>query len=69
MSIPGQVLFIFAADYIHSITQADQTNFGPVFIFSYLSAALLQVSCLIHLNNEVLKNNNGIKTRTISLWS
>lgn len=40
MSIPGQILFIYAADYIHM----DQSTIGAAFVLSYLSVSLLQVS-------------------------
>jgi len=44
MSIPGNVLFIFAADYINYST----STVTWVFVLSYLTASLVQVSC--HLN-------------------
>lgn len=40
MSIPGQILFIYVADYIHM----EASTIGPAFVFSYLFASLLQVS-------------------------
>lgn len=40
MSVPGQVLFIFVADYIHM----SKSTIGPLFVMSYLSVSLLQVS-------------------------
>uniref|UniRef100_A0A1B0DJA8 SLC41A/MgtE integral membrane domain-containing protein n=1 Tax=Phlebotomus papatasi TaxID=29031 RepID=A0A1B0DJA8_PHLPP len=40
MSIPGQVLFIFVADYIHM----SSSTIGVPFIFSYLTVSLIQVS-------------------------
>lgn len=39
MSIPGQILFIFLADYIHMST----STIGFPFLLSYLSVSLLQV--------------------------
>jgi solute carrier family 41 len=40
MSIPGQVLFVFAADYIH---MSGQTTIGAPFALSYLTVGLIQV--------------------------
>lgn len=39
MSIPGQVLFIFVADYIHM----GSTTIGAPFMLSYLTVSLIQV--------------------------
>lgn len=47
MSIPGQIMFIFVADYIHM----EKSTIGPVFVCSYLFVSLLQVSI-----NETYKN-------------
>lgn len=41
MSIPGQVLFICIADYIHQST----STIGAPFILSYMTVSLVQVSC------------------------
>lgn len=40
MSIPGQVLFIFVADFIHKST----STIGAPFVLSYLTVSLIQVS-------------------------
>lgn len=40
MSIPGNILFIFAADYINMST----STVSWVFVVSYLTASLVQVS-------------------------
>lgn len=40
MSIPGQVVFIYAADIFHQ----NRSTLGPVFVFSYLVVSLVQVS-------------------------
>ena len=40
MSIPGQVLFIILADYIHM----GRTTIGAAFLVSYLTVSFLQVS-------------------------
>jgi solute carrier family 41 len=40
MSIPGQVLFIFVADYIHM----SGSTIGAPFIFSYMTVSFIQVS-------------------------
>lgn len=44
MSIPGQILFIYIADYIHM----SKSTIGPAFVLSYLLVSLLQVSPLIY---------------------
>jgi hypothetical protein len=40
MAIPGIVLFIFIADFIHM----GQSTIGAPFVFSYLTVSLTQVS-------------------------
>ncbi|XP_055390205.1 solute carrier family 41 member 1 isoform X2 [Condylostylus longicornis] len=45
MSIPGQVVFIFAADWIH---QGESTVQYP-FILSYLSMSLIQIMLLLYI--------------------
>lgn len=44
MSIPGQVLFILVADYIHM----GRTTIGAPFMISYLTVSFIQVGSLIH---------------------
>lgn len=44
MSIPGQILFIYIADYIHM----SKSTIGPAFVLSYLLVSSLQVSILIY---------------------
>lgn len=44
MSIPGQVLFIIIADYIHM----SGSTIGAPFIFSYMTVSIIQVSFLLH---------------------
>lgn len=39
MSIPGQLIFIYLADYIHMT----YSTIGPTFVFSYLCVSLIQV--------------------------
>lgn len=41
MSIPGQTLFVFAADYIH---MSGINTIGAPFVLSYLTVSLIQVS-------------------------
>lgn len=43
MSIPGQIVFIYVADYIHM----GESTIGPAFVSSYLFVSLLQVSSLL----------------------
>ena len=40
MSIPGQILFIFVADFIHKST----STIGAPFVFSYLAVSLILVN-------------------------
>ena len=40
MSVPGQVLFIFVADFIHKST----STIGAPFVLSYLTVSLIQVN-------------------------
>lgn len=40
MSIPGQILFIFVADWIHM----SRSTIGAPFVFSYMTVSLIQVS-------------------------
>lgn len=40
MSIPGQILFIYAADYIHM----SSSTIGIPFVLSYLTVSLIQVN-------------------------
>lgn len=40
MSIPGQILFVFCADYIHQ----SGSTIGAPFFLSYLTVSLVQVS-------------------------
>lgn len=51
MSIPGQILFIYIADYIHM----SKSTIGPAFVLSYLLVSLLQVSS-IDLNRFAIDN-------------
>lgn len=43
MSIPGQILFIFVADYIHM----SASTIGAAFVCSYITVSLVQVSSII----------------------
>ncbi|XP_055303770.1 solute carrier family 41 member 2 isoform X2 [Sitodiplosis mosellana] len=45
MSIPGQILFIYVADYIHR----DESTIGGVFICSYMFVSLLQICTLLYI--------------------
>lgn len=44
MSIPGQIIFIYLADYIHM----SMSTIGFTFIFSYLTVSLLQICILLY---------------------
>lgn len=50
MSIPGQVIFIFVADYIHQM----RSTIGVAFVFSYLIASLIQVLFLLYLAHVMI---------------
>jgi solute carrier family 41 len=55
MSIPGQVLFIFVADYIHM----SGSTIGAPFVFSYLTVSLIQVrNVFVIFNGFYLKFSN-----------
>lgn len=50
MSIPGQVLFIFAADYIHM----SESTIGAPFVFSYMLVSLIQVMLLLYIAHVII---------------
>lgn len=52
MSIPGQILFIFIADYIHK----SASTIGAPFVLSYLAVSLFQVS----QTHEILKETKKL---------
>ncbi|XP_013108442.2 solute carrier family 41 member 1 isoform X1 [Stomoxys calcitrans] len=50
MSIPGNILFIFAADYIHM----SQSTVTFAFVMSYLVASLIQVMLLLYIAHIIV---------------
>lgn len=50
MSIPGQVLFIYVADYIHMSV----STIGALFIFSYLFVSLIQIMVLLYIAHVII---------------
>lgn len=50
MSMPGQILFIFCADYIHM----GQTTLGAAFVLSYSAVSLLQISLLLYTSHVMI---------------
>ncbi|XP_017852433.1 solute carrier family 41 member 1 isoform X2 [Drosophila busckii] len=50
MSIPGNILFIFVADYINM----NQTTVTWVFMLSYLTASLIQVMLLLYIAHIIV---------------
>uniref|UniRef100_A0A182U409 SLC41A/MgtE integral membrane domain-containing protein n=1 Tax=Anopheles melas TaxID=34690 RepID=A0A182U409_9DIPT len=50
MSIPGQVLFIFVADYIHM----SRSTIGAPFVLSYLFVSTLQVMLLLYIAHIII---------------
>ncbi|XP_058063198.1 solute carrier family 41 member 1 [Anopheles bellator] len=50
MSIPGQVLFIFAADYIHM----QRSTIGAPFVLSYLFVSTLQIMILLYIAHVII---------------
>lgn len=50
MSLPGQILFIFVADYIHM----GQSTLGVPFVLSYLSVSLLQICLLLYTSHVMI---------------
>lgn len=50
MSIPGQVLFIFVADYIHM----SESTIGAPFVLSYMLVSLIQVMLLLYIAHVII---------------
>lgn len=50
MSIPGQILFIFIADYIHM----SKSTIGPAFVLSYLLVSSLQICTLLYIAHVMI---------------
>lgn len=50
MSIPGQIIFIFCADYIH----AGQVTLNPVFVTTYSLVSLLQLCILLYTAHVII---------------
>ncbi|TMW40164.1 hypothetical protein DOY81_014756 [Sarcophaga bullata] len=50
LSIPGNILFIFVADYIHM----SQSTITWVFAFSYLLASLIQLMLLLYIAHIIV---------------
>ncbi|XP_041768504.1 solute carrier family 41 member 1 isoform X1 [Anopheles merus] len=50
MSIPGQVLFIFVADYIHM----SRSTIGAPFVLSYLFVSTLQIMLLLYIAHIII---------------
>lgn len=50
MSIPGQILFIFAADYMHMY----MSTIGVAFVLSYLFVSLIQIMILLYTAHVII---------------
>ncbi|KAL9692510.1 hypothetical protein quinque_016476 [Culex quinquefasciatus] len=50
MSIPGQVLFIYVADYIHM----SESTIGAPFVLSYLLVSLIQIMLLLYIAHVII---------------
>ncbi|XP_050086631.1 solute carrier family 41 member 1 isoform X3 [Anopheles aquasalis] len=50
MSLPGQVLFIFAADYIHM----QRSTIGAPFVLSYLLVSTIQIMLLLYIAHVII---------------
>ncbi|CAO1412600.1 unnamed protein product [Diamesa hyperborea] len=50
MSIPGQVMFIFIADFIHKST----STIGAPFVLSYLTVSLIQIMFLLYIAHVIV---------------
>lgn len=50
LSVPGQICFIFAADYIHM----SESTITITFILAYLCASIVQVSLLLYLAHIII---------------
>lgn len=56
MSIPGQVLFIYVADFIHM----SRSTIGAPFVLSYLIVSLIQVSRSFFLTKKIMNNKKHV---------
>lgn len=50
MSVPGQILFIFAADYVHM----GESTIGWAFVLAYSSVSLLQICLLLYTAHVII---------------
>ncbi|XP_058444664.1 solute carrier family 41 member 1 isoform X1 [Malaya genurostris] len=50
MAIPGQVLFIYVADYIHM----SESTIGAPFVLSYLFVSLIQIMLLLYIAHVII---------------
>lgn len=50
MSIPGQIVFVYAADYIHM----SKSTVGHPFVLSYLAVSLIQVMLLLYIAHIII---------------
>lgn len=50
MSVPGQLVFIYAADYIH----LSVSTIGPHFVLAYMSVSLLQICSLLYIAHIII---------------
>lgn len=50
LSVPGQIVFIFAADYIHM----SESTITFTFVLAYLCASIVQVSLLLYLAHIII---------------
>lgn len=50
MSIPGQVVFVFVADYIHT----SKSTIGALFVCSYLLVSLVQIMSLLYIAHVII---------------
>ncbi|XP_053686366.1 solute carrier family 41 member 1 isoform X1 [Sabethes cyaneus] len=50
MAIPGQVLFIYIADYIHM----SESTIGAPFVLSYLLVSLIQIMLLLYIAHVII---------------
>lgn len=50
ISIPGQILFIYTADFLHQ----SMSTIGVAFVFSYMTASLIQIFLLFYIGHVMI---------------
>lgn len=50
MSIPGQIVFIFVADFINMST----STIGPFFVLAYMTVSMFQICALLYIAHVII---------------